>query len=141
MNKNLLLYLSLFLFCCFGKISSQTYQLTGNPVNTTGWNIVPAAVVNTDFIQLTADQISQVGGIKLDSPINLKYCDKWRVEFDFRIDGNGTTAYGRGDGIAFWYLANPPASYTSGGGLGIPANSTGLMVGFDIFNNTRSTDE
>jgi len=136
MNKKLLTYFILFLCCFFGKISAQTYQLTGNPVNTAGWDVVPSAAVSGDFVQLTADQTSQVGGIKLNAPINLKFCDKWRVEFDFRIDGNGTTSYGRGDGFAFWYLANPPASYTQGGGLGIPANSTGLMVGFDIFNNS-----
>lgn len=136
MNKKLLFYFTFFVLIISGKLSSQTYQLSGNPVNTTGWDVVPSAQVNTDFIQLTADQTGQVGGIKLNAPINLKYCDKWRVEFDFRIDGNGTTAYGKGDGFAFWYLANPPASYTSGGGLGIPANATGLMVGFDIFNNS-----
>ncbi|WP_294318138.1 gliding motility-associated C-terminal domain-containing protein [uncultured Chryseobacterium sp.] len=136
MNKKLLACFILLLSCLVGKSSAQTYQLAGNPVVTTGWDIVPSAVVNGDFIQLTADQISQVGGIKLNAPINLKFCDKWRVEFDFRIDGNGTTSYGRGDGFAFWYLANPPAAYTAGGGLGIPANSTGLMVGFDIFNNS-----
>ncbi|WP_326983161.1 T9SS type B sorting domain-containing protein [Chryseobacterium sp. MYb264] len=117
-------------------VQAQSYQLSGNPVNTAGWSLVPSATVNTDFIQLTADQISQVGGIKLDDPINLKYCDKWKVEFDFRIDGNGTTSYGRGDGFAFWYLANPPASYVQGGGLGIPSNASGLMVAFDIFNNS-----
>ncbi|WP_139420744.1 T9SS type B sorting domain-containing protein [Chryseobacterium mulctrae] len=136
MNKKLLFYFTLFVLCISGNFSSQTYQLTGNPVITTGWDIVPGAIVNTDFIQLTADQISQVGGVKLNAPINLKYCDKWRVEFDFRIDGNGTTNYGKGDGLAFWYLSNPPTSYTSGGGLGIPANATGLMVGFDTFNNS-----
>ncbi|MBB4806652.1 gliding motility-associated-like protein [Chryseobacterium defluvii] len=136
MNKKLLTYFTLILFCLSGSLLSQTYQLTGNPVNTTGWDVVPSAAVNTDFIQLTTDQTSKVGGIKLNAPINLKYCDKWRVEFDFRIDGNGTPTYGRGDGFAFWYLANPPAAYVTGGGLGIPANATGLMVGFDIFNNT-----
>ena len=136
MNKNLLFYFTLLLFCFFQKSFAQTYQLSGNPVNTTGWDVVPSASVNTDFIQLTANLTGQVGGIKLNSPINLKFCDKWRVEFDFRIDGTGTPAYGNGDGLAFWYLANPPAAYTSGGGLGIPANATGLMVGFDIFNNT-----
>ncbi|CAD7804253.1 hypothetical protein CHRY9390_01197 [Chryseobacterium aquaeductus] len=136
MNKKLLVYFILFLFCFSGKLTSQTYQLIGNPVNTTGWDVVPSASVNTDFIQLTANLTSQVGGIKLNNPINLKFCDKWRVEFDFRIDGIGTPAYGNGDGLAFWYLANPPATYTQGGGLGIPANATGLMVGFDTFNNT-----
>ncbi|WP_292009386.1 T9SS type B sorting domain-containing protein [Chryseobacterium sp.] len=136
MNKKLLSYFTILLICISGKLFSQTYQLTGNPVNTTGWDIVPSAIINGDFIQLTADQTSKVGGIKLNAPINLKYCDKWRVEFDFRIDGNGTSNYGRGDGFAFWYLANPPVSYVQGGGLGIPSNSTGLMVGFDIFNNS-----
>lgn len=136
MNRNLLFYITLILFCFSQKSFAQTYQLSGNPVNTTGWDVVPSASVNTDFIQLTANLTGQVGGIKLNSPINLKFCDKWRVEFDFRIDGTGTPAYGNGDGLAFWYLANPPASYTAGGGLGIPANATGLMVGFDIFNNS-----
>ncbi|MDR6130218.1 lectin-like domain-containing protein [Chryseobacterium sp. SORGH_AS_1175] len=136
MKRKLLSYFTIVLLCFSGTFFSQTYQLTGNPVNTTGWDVVPSATVNTDFIQLTADQISQVGGIKLNAPINLKFCNKWRVEFDFRIDGNGTTSYGRGDGFAFWYLANPPSSYVTGGGLGIPANATGLMIGFDIFNNS-----
>lgn len=136
MNKNLLFYFTIILFCFSQKSFAQTYQLVGNPVNTTGWDVVPSASVNTDFIQLTANLTGQVGGIKLNAPINLKFCDKWRVEFDFRIDGTGTPAYGNGDGLAFWYLTNPPASYTSGGGLGIPANATGLMVGFDTFNNT-----
>ena len=102
MNKNLLSCIALFLFCFSALLKSQTYQLVGNPVVTTGWDIVPSASVSGDFIQLTANQTGQVGGIKLNAPINLKYCDKWRVEFDFRIDGIGTPAYGNGDGFAFW---------------------------------------
>lgn len=136
MKNNLLSYFLLILICFSGKISAQTYQLTGNPVNTSGWDLVSSASVNTDFIQLTQDIGNQYGAIKLQDPINLKYCDKWKVEFDFRIDGNGTAQYGRGDGFTFWYLANPPTGFVSGGGLGIPANASGLMVGFDIFNNS-----
>lgn len=136
MKNNLLSYFFLILICLFGKISAQTYQLTGNPVNTSGWDLVSSASINTDFIQLTQDIGDQYGAIKLQDPINLKYCDKWKVEFDFRIDGNGTAQYGRGDGFTFWYLANPPTGFVSGGGLGIPANASGLMVGFDIFNNS-----
>jgi gliding motility-associated-like protein len=60
------------------------------------------------------------------------------VEFDFRIDGNGT--YAHGDGVSFWYLANPPVTYTIGGGLGIPNNATGLMVAFDTYNNSTDTE-
>lgn len=136
MKNNLLSYFFLILICLSGKISAQTYQLTGNPVNTSGWDLVSSASINTDFIQLTQDIGNQYGAIKLQDPINLKYCDKWKVEFDFRIDGNGTAQYGRGDGFTFWYLANPPTGFVSGGGLGIPANASGLMVGFDIFNNS-----
>ena len=138
MKKNISFYLIIILFYFSGKLTSQTYQLTGNPVNTTGWNIVPSAIVNGDFIQLTTDQITQVGGIKLNSPINLKSCEKWKVEFDFRIDGNGT--YAHGDGIAFWYMANPPASYVVGGGLGVPNNADGFMVGFDVYNNATDSE-
>ncbi|REC64189.1 hypothetical protein DRF65_01010 [Chryseobacterium pennae] len=136
MKKNLLFFLLGILLCLPERASSQTYQLTGNPVNTTGWDLVSDAVVSGDFIRLTTDQTSKYGAIKLSTPITLSYCDKWKVEFDFRIDGNGTTQFGRGDGFTFWYLANPPTGFVSGGGLGIPANASGLMVGFDIFNNT-----
>ncbi|MCI3938050.1 T9SS type B sorting domain-containing protein [Chryseobacterium aahli] len=136
MKKTLLFYLSIILLFFFQNTFAQTYQLTGNPVVTTGWDIVPSATAPNDFVQLTADQTGQFGAIKLSNAINLKYCDKWKVEFDFRIDGNGTTAYGRGDGLTFWYLSNPPTTFTTGGGLGIPANANGLMVAFDIFNNS-----
>lgn len=137
MKKFLLLSFLFFLSIISSNLSAQTYQLTGSPViNTTGWDIVPSASATSDFVQLTADQTSQFGAIKLSNAINLKYCDKWKVEFDFRIDGNGTTSYGRGDGLTFWYLSNPPTAFTTGGGLGIPANANGLMVAFDIFNNS-----
>lgn len=137
MKKVLLLSFLFVLSIINSDLTAQTYQLTGTPViNTTGWDIVPSASATGDFVQLTADQTSQFGAIKLSEAINLKYCDKWKVEFDFRIDGNGTTSYGRGDGLTFWYLSNPPTAFTTGGGLGIPANANGLMVAFDIFNNS-----
>ncbi|KAA2221244.1 T9SS type B sorting domain-containing protein [Chryseobacterium sediminis] len=136
MKKNILIFLLTLLLCLPGSVFSQTYQLTGNPVNTTGWDLVSDAIVSGDFVRLTTDQTSRYGAVKLSTPITLSYCDKWKVEFDFRIDGNGTTQFGKGDGFTFWYLANPPTGFVSGGGLGIPANASGLMVGFDIFNNT-----
>ncbi|MDR4953318.1 gliding motility-associated C-terminal domain-containing protein [Chryseobacterium sp. ES2] len=136
MKKDILIFLLTILLCLPGRLFSQTYQLTGNPVNTTGWDLVSDAIVSGDFVRLTTDQTSRYGAVKLSTPITLSYCDKWKVEFDFRIDGNGTTQFGKGDGFTFWYLANPPTGFVSGGGLGIPANASGLMVGFDIFNNT-----
>ncbi|MCA6066858.1 gliding motility-associated C-terminal domain-containing protein [Chryseobacterium sp. RG1] len=136
MNKILLSFLSIILFCISGKLLSQTYQLAGNPVNTTGWTLVSPAVVNTDFVQLTPDTNNQSGSIRLNDPINLKYCDKWRVEFDFRMDSNQTY---NGDGIAFWYLANPPIASVLGSGIGVSQNAVGFIVGFDTFNNSTGS--
>lgn len=135
MNKKLLAYLSIFIICFFGTSSAQTYQLTGNPVVTTGWTMVAPTQVNGDFIQLTPDTNNQSGSIRLNEQINLKYCDKWRVEFDFRMDSNQTA---NGDGIAFWYLQNPPVASVLGSGLGVSQNAIGLVVGFDTYNNTTT---
>ena len=135
MNKKLLFYFSVLLLCIAGKSFAQTYQLAGNPVNTTGWTMVSPTQVNTDFIQLTPDTNNQSGSIRLNDPINLKYCDKWRVEFDFRMDSNQTS---NGDGLAFWYLANPPVASVLGSGLGVSQNAVGFIVGFDTYNNTTT---
>lgn len=97
--------------------------------------MVSPTVVNTDFIQLTPDTNNQSGSIRLNDPINLKFCDKWRVEFDFRMDSNQT---GNGDGLAFWYLANPPVASVLGSGLGVSQNAVGLVAGFDTYNNTTT---
>ncbi|RMZ58122.1 hypothetical protein D1632_17705 [Chryseobacterium nematophagum] len=132
MKNKLCLFLGMLLFCISSKFSSQTYQLTGNPINTTGWTIIPNATATGDFIKLTENLFNQTGGIKLNEPINLKFCEKWKVEFDFEIVGSNSF---RGDGLSFWYLSNPPTSFVDGAGLGLPPNSNGLMVGFDIFNN------
>ncbi|MDV7696972.1 T9SS type B sorting domain-containing protein [Chryseobacterium soli] len=135
MNKNLLSYFCIFLLCISGKLLTQTYQLAGNPVNTTGWTMVSPTQVMGDFVQLTPDTNNQSGSIRLNDPINLKYCDKWRVEFDFRMDSNQTS---NGDGIAFWYLANPPVASVLGSGLGVSQNAVGLIVGLDTYNNTTT---
>ncbi|MCQ9635347.1 T9SS type B sorting domain-containing protein [Chryseobacterium sp. WG23] len=135
MNKNLFFFLILLLVCLPGKSFAQTYQLTGNPVNTTGWTMVSPTQVNGDFIQLTPDTNNQSGSIRLNDPINLKYCDKWRVEFDFRMDSNQTS---NGDGLAFWYLANPPVASVLGSGLGVSQNAVGFIAGFDTYNNTTT---
>ncbi|SDI88781.1 gliding motility-associated C-terminal domain-containing protein [Chryseobacterium taeanense] len=135
MKKNYLFLFFIFVLSLYNQAFSQTYQLTGNPVNTTGWTMVAPTVVNTDFVQLTPDTNNQSGSIRLNEPINLKYCDKWRVEFDFRMDSNQTA---NGDGIAFWYLANPPVASVLGSGLGVSQNAVGFIVGFDTYNNTTT---
>ncbi|WP_051686431.1 T9SS type B sorting domain-containing protein [Chryseobacterium hispalense] len=135
MKKKYVFLFFIFAVCFYSTLYSQTYQLTGNPVNTTGWTMVSPTVVNTDFVQLTPDTNNQSGSIRLNEPINLKYCDKWRVEFDFRMDSNQTA---NGDGIAFWYLANPPVASVLGSGLGVSQNAVGFIVGFDTYNNTTT---
>ncbi|GEN74353.1 hypothetical protein CHA01nite_00930 [Chryseobacterium hagamense] len=97
--------------------------------------MVAPTVVNTDFVQLTPDTNNQSGSIRLNDPINLKYCDKWRVEFDFRMDSNQAA---NGDGLAFWYLANPPVASVLGSGLGVSQNAVGFIVGLDTYNNTTT---
>ncbi|WP_345201433.1 T9SS type B sorting domain-containing protein [Chryseobacterium ginsengisoli] len=137
MKKSYPLLFFIFLLSLFSnQLSSQTYQLTGTPVNTTGWTMVAPTVVSGDFVQLTPDVGNQSGSIRLNEPINLKYCDKWRIEFDFRMDSNQTY---NGDGIAFWYLQNPPIASVLGSGIGVSQNAIGLVVGFDSFNNATGS--
>jgi gliding motility-associated-like protein len=138
MNKKNYLFWFVGILLFFSQhLTSQTYQLTGTPITTTGWTMVSPTVVGTggDFIQLTPDTNNQSGSIRLNDPINLKYCDKWKVEFDFRMDSNQTA---NGDGIAFWYLQNPPVASVLGSGLGVSQNAIGLVVGFDTYNNTTT---
>ena len=117
----------------------QTYifaQLTGTPMNTTGWNLVGDAHVTNIIgsadteLMLTRNANFDDGAAFFAQPINLSFCNKWIVEFDFRMYG-GTGA----DGIAFCFLDVPPANFVNGGGLGIPDGANGLKVCFDTWNN------
>lgn len=117
---------------------SQNYvfaQLKGIPINTAGWNLQGGARVgnislsgNQELIVCPTNSLS--GSVFYNEPINLSVCNKWKVEFDFRIfDGNGA------DGLAFCFLDVPPVGFVIGGGLGIPQNANGLKVCFDTWNN------
>lgn len=111
-------------------------QLTGTPMNTTGWNLSGDARVgsvvgndNSELI-LTRSAVNDAGAAFFAQPINLSFCNKWIVEFDFRMyDGTGA------DGIAFCFLDVPPSNFVNGGGIGIPDNANGLKVVFDTWNN------
>lgn len=132
----LLLLLQLLLF----KADAQSYvfaQLTGAPVNTTGWNLTgnayvgntPVGAGNSEII-LTDPFNSQSGAIFFTSPIDIVQCNKWTVDFEFRMfDGSAA------DGIAFCLLDVPPSGFVGGGGVGIPAASNGLKIVFDSFDN------
>lgn len=138
MVKLLLVITCFFISVSAGAQSFIFAQLTGAPVNTTGWNLTGNAYVgntagggggNSEVI-LTNAFTSQSGGIFYSQPINIVQCDKWTVEFDFRIwEGDGA------DGIAFCLLDVPPSGFVGGGGVGIPGASNGLKIVFDTYNN------
>jgi len=127
----------------FGKARAQSYvfaQLTGAPVNTTGWTLTGAATAgnitgtgNSEIILCNNTNYNS-GAIFYNQPINLNICNKWIAEFDFRIfDGSGA------DGIAFCFLDVPPSGFVVGGGLGIPLTANGLKVCFDTYLNCSTT--
>lgn len=110
-------------------------QLTGTPVNTSGWNFQGGARVtnvtgtgNSEILLCPVNSPS--GAVFFNQPINLSLCSKWKAEFDFRMY-DGTAA----DGFTFCFLDVPPTGFISGGGLGIPATANGLKVCFDTYNN------
>lgn len=121
-----------FLFIVFST-SAQTNlvaELSGNPVDTSDWTLIGANVQGEEIV-LTQAASSQVGAVYYSEPYNLNQCIKWKIEFDFRMyDGNP-----HADGMAFWYLENPPENFVEGGAIGMPANGKGLKVVFDTYDN------
>ncbi len=139
MKINILL---IILFITSKSITAQTLvfaELTGNPVNTTGWNLTGATYIgdtggdantSSDEIVLTNATGGSSGGIFYNQSIDLSTCYQWKVEFDFRM-WEGSAA----DGIAFCFLDVPPTGFVSGGGVGIPATSNGVFVILDTYDN------
>ncbi len=118
---------------------SQTHifaQLTGAPVNTSGWNFQGLARVgnllyNDNSEILVCDNLlNQSGAVFYREAINLAVCNKWKAEFDMRLY-DGTSA----DGLAFCFLDVPPVGFVLGSGMGIPARANGLKICFDTYNN------
>ncbi|HLS30303.1 MAG TPA: gliding motility-associated C-terminal domain-containing protein [Flavobacteriaceae bacterium] len=107
-------------------------ELVGSPPDFTDWTTVN---INTegDEIILTPAQSTQAGALFYSTPYNLNQCLKWKVEFDFRIYGGDPHA----DGLAFWFLENPPTSFEDGQALGMPSDGLGLKVAFDTYDNDQ----
>jgi len=139
-------YLFLFLFIISfvsNSLNAQTYvfgQLTGSPnMITTGWNLNGNATIGDtpgdvdNFLNeliLTNAFNNQSGGIFYNTPLNLSICQKWTVEFDYRIWGGNAA-----DGLAFCFLSVPPSGFVNGGGIGIPGTANGLKVVIDTYDN------
>src|SRR5690606_32801585 len=133
------LRITVFLICA--NLYSQTTlvaELTGNPLDTGGWTYLGGGgggYVNGDEFVFTDDLTAQQGAIYFSEAFNLNQCKKWRIEFETRIWGNGDPTWGHADGMAFWYLENPPTNFASGGTLGIPMGGRGIFIMMDTFDN------
>jgi len=114
-------------------------QLTGNPLNTTGWNLTGNAFVGdtpgdvdafSNELILTNNSTSQYGRVFYNTPINLTFCQKWTVEFEYRISGgNGA------DGLAFCFIDTVTNGFIFGSEIGIPVNANGLKIVIDTYDN------
>ena len=136
--------LNVLLFILVFSISGicQTYpfaRLTGSPMDTAGWFLAGDARIGdtggdtnslNDELVLVPPSNNRSGASYFKKPVNITSCQKWTAEFDFRIwEGTGA------DGLAFFFLNNPPQSYILGGGMGIPPKPLGLIIGFDTWQN------
>jgi gliding motility-associated-like protein len=130
--KQVLLFSSLILSSFLIRAQSFNFQLTGNPVNTTGWTVGTQSFVEADALVLTNNISNQAGYIYYSTPQNLTNCSQFTVSFEFRITNSSAPT---ADGIAFWYITNPPTGFTGGGGIGMPNNPNGLLLILDTYDN------
>lgn len=108
------------------------FSLEGNPVDITNWELGNLSSVDNDEVVLTQPTGDQNGYIYYQTPQNLASCSEFTVEFDFRITQSSSST---ADGIAFFYITNPPSGFITGGGIGLPTNPEGLIVVLDTYDN------
>ncbi len=117
---------------------SFNYELSGTPVDITGWDMGAQSSINGDHIELTQPIGNQAGYIYYATQSTLTECSQFTVTFDFSITNSSSPT---ADGIAFWYIQNPPSGFTSGGGIGLPNNPNGLLLLLDTYNNNGFPDD
>lgn len=105
-------------------------ELVGSPPDFEDWTTANITTQGDEII-LTPAESTQAGALFYATPFNLNQCLKWKVEFDFRIYGGNPHA----DGLAFWFLENPPTAFGDGQSLGMPNDGLGLKVAFDTYDN------
>lgn len=126
------LIIVLILMDCRAYAQTFNYFLSGNPISTTGWVTSSQSYVNGGEFVLTDPQPTQAGYIYYATPQNLANCSRFTVTFDFKISQSSSPT---ADGIAFWYISNPPTGFINGGGLGLPSYPDGLVLLLDTYNN------
>lgn len=139
MLNRFLFFLSLLSGGLWATAYSQTFnfQLIGNPVNTTGWELGTSSSVSNDEIVLTQAIGGQAGYIYYQTPQNLANCSQFTVTFQFQITNSSNPT---ADGIAFWYISNPPSNFVGGGSIGLPNDPNGLLLILDTYNNDGYPD-
>lgn len=142
--KQILMLILLFVSTQTFSQSTLVAELFGNPINYNGWTTAGSTLTNNGDVLLTPAQTGQAGAIYYDQPYSIGSCKRFRVRFEYLMEGgaqfseNGISS--TGDGIAFWFLENPPVGLVNGSSLGMPntgssANNRGLKVGLDIYDN------
>lgn len=137
MNKVYSLLILLFVMHNNSSAQNFIYQLTGNPINTTGWDYGTMSSVSGNEFILTTNTTNQSGYIYYNTPVNLTECSYYTVDFQFQITNSSSPT---ADGLAFWYISNPPTGFTGGGGIGLPNNPNGLVLIFDTYDNNSTPD-
>ena len=103
----------------------KPYQ--GSGMTIPNWEFFGSTIVTSNYIRLTQDAQSRQGGIWNVVPYQSKY---WQIEVGFRAHGHGSELYG--DGLALWYVKEPP----KGGPIfGNRDYFTGLTVVLDTYAN------
>ena len=114
-----------------------TATLTGTPLNTTGWTVASGSSVVGNTLQLTTNATNQSGYVYYSTPVNLAACSQFTATFDFQVTNSSSPP---ADGIAFWYISNPPSAFIAGGGIGLPTNPNGLVFIMDTYDNDANNN-
>ena len=131
----------LLLICCIAVLRSQaqfTISLTGYPLVTTGWTHSSEAHIVDSEVNITNPIGSQASYIYFDSAINLTTCARFTADFDFKIAPSGSTCIA--DGMAFWFISNPPSGFILGSGIGLPNDPNGYIMILDTYDNDATTE-
>lgn len=109
----------------------SVYELQDNsissPFRSPFWTSYGSTIYHPQFISLTQDVQSSMGGIYNVKPIISR---DWEIHIMFHVHSSDKTLFG--DGFAFWYTQTPPSS---GPAFGARDSFRGLGVFFDTYAN------
>ncbi|HTN46134.1 MAG TPA: PKD domain-containing protein [Flavipsychrobacter sp.] len=118
--KRVILFLTGLVFFVAGH--AQTIISQGTPINPNGWNFSTNAVINIDTVVLNGSLPNESAYTYYATPITITDCARFVGSFYFKISDSAPG--GPGDGLAFWFLDNPPAGPVVGN-MGMPNAAIG----------------